>query len=180
MIAVVMGAALVTGCSSDSKDEPKKAAATQPATTSAAPAPSATPAKVALSTLSVGQSSTYATESGTTMRVTVKGVRYVQPSEIDTTNKPEKGQFAVLTLTVANVGKAPAHFAPYGVMKWQDAQTAAQNATTLETVGGQDVDADYAPGQSVTGGIVLDVVRKGGTVTYYEGLKPAFAVALPK
>lgn len=116
----------------------------------------------------------------TKMSVTVKSAKYVQPADIDTTNKPAKGQFVVLTLTIKNVGAKPGAFAPYGAMKWQDDQTAAQDCTTLETTDGQDVDATYQPGQSVTGDVVLDVVRKGGTVSYYDAGKAAFAVLLPK
>jgi hypothetical protein len=108
----------------------------------------------------------------------------VTPAELDTTNKPEQGQFVKLTLTLKNVGKAPADFAAYGMMKWEDAQTAAQEATTLEGVGdGPDLDTTYKPGQSVTGSLVLDVARKGGTVSYVGTDDPsadaAFKVTLP-
>jgi hypothetical protein len=118
------------------------------------------------------------------MQVTVVSAKYVTPAEIDTTNKPEQGQFVKLTLTLKNVGNAPADFAAYGMMKWEDEQTAAQDATTLEGVGeGPDLDTTYKPGQSVTGSLVLDVARKGGTVSYVGTDDPsadaAFTVLLP-
>ncbi|MEU6665291.1 hypothetical protein [Streptomyces sp. NPDC046727] len=40
----------------------------------------------------------------------------------------------------------------YGNLQWEDGQTAAQDATTLEGLGdGPDLDAEYKPGQGVTG-----------------------------
>nr|WP_159059616.1 DUF4352 domain-containing protein [Streptomyces antibioticus] len=117
----------------------------------------------------------------TTLKVTVKSVKYVTPAALDTSNKPKNGQYAVLTLTVANVGDQPGRFSPYGAMQWMDDQTAAQDCTTLESVDGQDVDTEYRPGQSVTGGVVLDVGRKGGTVLYFDDAgEAAFTVAMPK
>ncbi|MFE9017297.1 hypothetical protein ACFYNL_01745 [Streptomyces sp. NPDC007808] len=70
-------------------------------------------------------------------------------------------------------------------MQWEDEQTAAQDATTLEGVGeGDGLDTTYKPGQSVTGTLVLDVGRKGGKVGYYgsddPSGEPAFVVELPK
>ncbi|MGW1828807.1 DUF4352 domain-containing protein [Streptomyces tubercidicus] len=107
------------------------------------------------------------------MEITLNGVKYVGPSEINTTTKP-RGQYIVLTLTVKNVGSAEGGFHPYGLMKWEDGQTAEQEASTLETTdAGQDVDATYRPGQSVTGDVVLDVPRKGGRVNFYDGLGAA-------
>ncbi|MEU1200100.1 DUF4352 domain-containing protein [Streptomyces sp. NPDC005813] len=119
------------------------------------------------------------------MQVKVVSATYVTPAEIDTTNKPEQGQFVKLTLTLKNVGDAPAKFAAYGMMKWEDDQTAAQDATTLEGVGdGPDLDTTYKPGQAVTGSLVLDIARKGGTVSYVGMDDPsadaAFVVKLPK
>ncbi|QKW49650.1 DUF4352 domain-containing protein [Streptomyces buecherae] len=153
-----------------------------------------TPATKAPS-LAVGESGTY--EVGETdeygenfkvtsrMKVTVVSAEYVTPAQVNTTNQPEKGQYVALTLTVRNTGGAPADFAAYGMMKWEDAKTAAQDATTLEGVGeGADLDTTYKPGQSVTGRLVLDVVRRGGVVHYYDanagGESPSFTVELPK
>jgi hypothetical protein len=145
--------------------------------------------------LSVGQTGTWdygeTDEYGenykvtTKMQVTVVSAKYVTPAELDTSNEPENGQFVKLTLTLKNVGQAPAEVSTYGMMKWEDDQTAAQEATTLEGVGeGQDLDTTYKPGQSVTGSLVLDVGRKGGTVGYYgtdePSGEPAFVVELPK
>ncbi|GAA4690950.1 DUF4352 domain-containing protein [Streptomyces buecherae] len=158
---------------------------TEAKTTPAAKAPS----------LAVGESGTY--EVGETdeygenfkvtsrMKVTVVSAEYVTPAQVNTTNQPEKGQYVALTLTVRNTGGAPADFAAYGMMKWEDAKTAAQDATTLEGVGeGADLDTTYKPGQSVTGRLVLDVVRRGGVVHYYDanagGESPSFTVELPK
>ncbi|MFF1417650.1 DUF4352 domain-containing protein [Streptomyces sp. NPDC058280] len=113
----------------------------------------------------------------TKMQVTVKGAKYVTPSEIDTTNEPKLGQYVVLTLTLKNVGKKPADFAAYGVTTWESKDTAAQDATTLEGVGeGPELDTTYKPGQSVTGSLVLDVGAKGGIVSY-DG--DTFRVELP-
>ncbi|MFE6778916.1 DUF4352 domain-containing protein [Streptomyces sp. NPDC057702] len=157
-------------------------------TASAAPAPTAPALAVGESgTYEVGETDEYGEdfEVTSTMKVTVVGAEYVSPAQVDTTNEPEKGQYVSLTLTVANVGKAPADFAAYGMMKWEDARTAAQDATTLEGVGqGQQLDTTYRPGQSVTGRLVLDVVRRGGLVHYYDanarGEAPSFTVELPK
>jgi hypothetical protein len=118
------------------------------------------------------------------MQVTVVSAKYVTPAEVDTTNEPEHGQYVELTLTLKNVGDAPAEIMTYGMMQWEDEQTAAQDATTLEGVGeGASLDTTYKPGQSVTGKLVLDVARKGGTVGYYgtedPSGEPAFVVELP-
>ncbi|MFD7900150.1 DUF4352 domain-containing protein [Streptomyces sp. NPDC059743] len=112
----------------------------------------------------------------TKMQVTVKDVKYVDPTDIGTTNEPTLGQFVVLTLTIKNVGSKPGDFAGYGLITWEDANTAAQDATTLETVDGPELDTTYKPGQSVTGSLVLDVGAKGGTLDYQGG---TFTVELP-
>ncbi|MEU9011520.1 DUF4352 domain-containing protein [Streptomyces sp. NPDC048479] len=120
----------------------------------------------------------------TRMQVMVKEAKYVTPADVDTTNEPEHGQYVRLTLTVKNVGTKVGTFSGYGMIKWEDAKTAAQEATTLEGVGtGPDLDTTYKPGQSVTGTLVLDVANKGGTLSYWDELftdKPAFTVPLPK
>ncbi|MEV7250783.1 DUF4352 domain-containing protein [Streptomyces cyaneofuscatus] len=120
----------------------------------------------------------------TQLEVTVKSAEYVTPAQISTSNEPENGQFLRLTITVKNVGKAPGEFSSYGMMTWEDANTAAQEATTLESVGeGQDVDTTYKPGQSVTGSLILDVGAKGGTLSYASSIvdeAPAFTIELPK
>ncbi|MEB8342332.1 DUF4352 domain-containing protein [Streptomyces endophyticus] len=117
----------------------------------------------------------------TQMNVKVESAKYVTATDLDTSNRPENGQYVVLKLTLKNVGKAPGNFAAYGAMKWQDTKTAPQDCTTLEVADGPELDTEYGPGQGVTGSVVLDVPRKGGTVTYYDGPgKGAFAVLLPK
>ncbi|MEW2396193.1 hypothetical protein [Streptomyces sp. NPDC046862] len=64
----------------------------------------------------------------TKMHITVVSAKYVTPTQIDTTNEPVRGQFVelTLTLTLKNVGKAPAKFSAYGLMTWEDEKTAAQ------------------------------------------------------
>ncbi|MGI5404108.1 DUF4352 domain-containing protein [Streptomyces sp. CA-135486] len=187
--ASIAVAALLAGCGSDDKPESSSAASTPPKASAKPKTSPAKPSTPAVPEISVGQSGKYVAVDGaddtvkTTMQVTVKGAKYVTPEQVNTTNKP-KGQFLVLTLTVKNVGDKPGRFAPYGVIKWQDEQTAAQDATTLETTEeGQDLDTTYNPGQSVTGDVVLDVVRRGGTLSYWDNLfgdGPSFTVKLPK
>lgn len=198
--AVALSAVLLSGCSdsgssNDGKAAPKtSAAATDQAAQEASGEPSeAPPSSAPVPTLNVGQTGTWAygetDDSGTyrattKMSVTVVSAKYVTPDEIDTTNKPEHGQYVALTLTLKNVGQAPADVSTYGMMKWEDGQTAAQDASTLEGVGeGDDLDTTYKPGQSVTGKLILDVGRKGGTVSYTGTDDPnaeaAFKVTLP-
>ncbi|MFB7479588.1 DUF4352 domain-containing protein [Streptomyces anulatus] len=174
---------------------PEKVNASEPAAEPSAdktvePSPSASAAPA----IKVGESGTfdfYETDEygqnpkvATQLEVTVKSAEYVTPTQINTTNEPENGQFVKLTITVKNVGKAPGEFAAYGMMTWEDADTAAQEATTLEGVGeGQDVDTTYKPGQSVTGSLILDVGAKGGTLSYASSIideAPAFTIELPK
>lgn len=181
--------AVLTGCggshhtasSAPSSAAPTASAAT-PSATSEAPSssPSAAP-------LSVGQSGTFtatdsASDATTTMSVAVVSARYVTPAQVGTTNK-SKGQYVDLKLTIKNVGTGPGHVLLYGSMKWEDASTAAQDASTLESVGsGPDLDTSYKPGQAVTGDVILDVGRRDGTVSYWDdpfGERPSFTVALP-
>lgn len=198
--AVLVSAVLLAaGCSSGgSSDEGKPVATSAPAADTAAQEPSQTPSETLSSSapapvLSVGQSGTWdygeTDDSGnfkvtTQMKVTVVSAKYVTPEEVDTTNKPEHGQYVALTLTLKNVGKAPAEVMTYGMMKWEDDTTAAQDASTLEGVGeGDDLDTTYKPGQSVTGKLILDVGRRGGIVSYTGTDDPdadaAFKVKLP-
>ncbi|MGY0056307.1 DUF4352 domain-containing protein [Streptomyces sp. LZ34] len=197
--AALLGAVLV-GCSSDGGgDSEKSAPSTAPPTAEKAveesPSPSPSPTKSAAPVIAVGQTGTF--DIGETdeygenykvtseMRVTAVSAKYVTPAEIDTTNTPENGQYVVLTLTLKNVGKAPVEISTYGQTTWEDGQTSAQDATTLEGVGdGPDLDTTYKPGQSVTGKLVLDVARRGGKVSYVGGddpsAGPSFVVKLPK
>ncbi|KPC89935.1 hypothetical protein ADL27_38655 [Streptomyces sp. NRRL F-6602] len=119
----------------------------------------------------------------TKMSVTAVKAKYVTPAEVDTTNEPEHGQYVTLTLTLKNVGKAPAQISVYGLMNWQDADHAAQDATTLEGLGGPDLETTYKPGQSVTGTVVLDVAARGGEVSLLNAASddqaPFFTVKLP-
>ncbi|MDX2575881.1 DUF4352 domain-containing protein [Streptomyces scabiei] len=197
--AVLMSALLLTGCSGGGSDDasPKQT----PASEVPIDEPTEEPSESASSSapgpeLTVGETGSY--DVGETddtgenykvtskMQVTVVSAKYVTPAEIDTTNKPEHGQFVELTLTLKNVGKAPAKFSAYGLMTWEDDKTAAQDATTLEGVGeGPELDTTYKPGQSVTGKLILDVARKGGTVSYVgsddlDAEGPVFTIKLPK
>ncbi|MGW1375515.1 DUF4352 domain-containing protein [Streptomyces sp. NPDC002446] len=107
----------------------------------------------------------------TTMSVTFHAVKYVTASEVSAV-KP-KGRYAVVTVEVTNTGGKDGGFHPYGKMKWEDKGTAVQGVATMDSTGTQSVDTTYHPGEAVTGDIVLDVPRKGGTVSYYDGTGPA-------
>ncbi len=197
--AVVLSLALVAGCSSESesggtsKEVPASEAAIEPADVPAEEPPSSAPA-AEVPVVKVGETKTW--DYGTTdeygenykitskMSVTVVSAKYVTPAEIDTSNEPEQGQFVELELTLKNVGQAPADVMLYGMLEWEDATHAAQDATTLEGVGdGPSLDTTYKPGQSVTGKVVLDVAAKGGKVSYTGTEDPnaeaAFVVELP-
>ncbi|WP_329168276.1 DUF4352 domain-containing protein [Streptomyces sp. NBC_01267] len=193
-VPLVAASALAAGCSSDSPAKAPHTAAPAPAKKAAEEAPAPSPSAPKALALKIGESGEYVTgqmsDDGdrivttTHMRVTAVSAKYVTPAEIDTTNKPEKGQYVVLTLTVTNVGTTPAEFSAYGMMQWEDAKTAAQDCTTLEGVGdGPDLDTTYKPGQSATGKLVLDVGHKDGVVSYNDNNSPAdgpaFTVALP-
>lgn len=196
--AVVLSVALVAGCSSGDKSadaapkqEPASEVPIDPADLpSQAPSSSAPAAPV----LKIGETGEFETgetdEYGENFKVTSKmsvkvdEAKYVTPAEIDTTNKPTQGQFVKLTLTLKNVGQAPADVMLYGMLKWENADHAAQDATTLEGVGdGPTLDTTYKPGQAVTGSVVLDVAAKGGKVSYGGTDDPeaeaAFVVELP-
>jgi len=197
--AAVLSAALLTGCSSEpDKDRPAPTlsasvdppAEEQPSQEPFEEAASSAPAPVVgvgeTEKFDIGETDEYGENYKVTtqMSVTVESARYVTPAEVDTTNEPEHGQYVELKLTLKNVGKAPAEIMTYGMMRWEDEQTAAQDATTLEGVGeGPELDTTYKPGQSVTGTLILDVARKGGTVGYYgtedPSGEPAFVVELP-
>ncbi|MEV7425143.1 DUF4352 domain-containing protein [Streptomyces sp. NPDC091212] len=187
-VPVIVASVLVTGCSSE--PEAAKPAATKAAVEKAVE-PAEAPEKPSPSTsagplLTVGQTGTYdvveTDEYGenptvtTKMQVTVKSAKYVTSADVDTTNDPELGQYVILTLTLKNIGSKPADVSMYGVTTWEDDSTAAQDATTLESVDGPELDATYKPGQSVTGSLVLDVGAKGGIISY-DG--DTFRVALP-
>ncbi|MFB8071146.1 DUF4352 domain-containing protein [Streptomyces californicus] len=193
-VSVAMVGTFAVGCASE-PDKPASIAA-EPADEAAAeepvePSPSASTAPA----IKVGESGVfdyYETDEygqnpkvATQLEVTVKSADYVTPAQVPTTNEPEKGQFLKLTITVKNVGKAPGEFSGYGMITWENDDTAAQEATTLEGVGeGQDVDTTYKPGQSVTGSLILDVGAKGGTLSYarsiMDGDEPAFTIELPE
>ncbi|MFH9867600.1 DUF4352 domain-containing protein [Streptomyces lydicus] len=120
--------------------------------------------------LTVGKNASYDAASSTTratLSVTFRAAKYVTASEISA-GKP-KGRFAVITLEVTNNGSRDGAFHPYGFMKWEGGDRVAQGVATLYSTGTQSVDSTYHPGESVTGDVVLDVPRKGGTVSYYDG-----------
>ncbi|GGQ33385.1 DUF4352 domain-containing protein [Streptomyces roseolilacinus] len=189
---LLLAGVLVTGCSSTSEPtvsiEDLKRAASQAASPTPSPSASVSPGPV----LQVGQRSQFADietdEYGenpravTTFGVTVKEATYVDAADIGSGEPAENGQFVRLTLAITNVGKANGDFTSYGAIKWEDEQTAAQDATTLHLLDGPELDTEYKPGQSVTGSIVLDVARKGGTLTYWDSANsdaPAFSITLP-
>jgi hypothetical protein len=192
--AVLISAVFLAGCSAEGSDDeatPKTSASAGPALDEQ---PSKTASSSAVPVLKVGQSGTWAYgetddlgenfKVTTHMKTTVVSAEYVTPAEVDTGNKPENGQFVKLTLTLKNVGDAPAEIMTYGVMEWEDDNTAAQDASTLEGVGdGRSLDTSYKPGQSVTGYLILDVGRRGGVVSYAGTEDPdadaAFKVELP-
>lgn len=206
--AVVLSVVLLTGCGGSDSDEgaaPEKSAAAEAAVDEPAQEPSKevhTPIpgpNVGIGgrvTFSAGETDEHGEnyKETTKMDVRVSDVKYLTPAELDdvkaltltefdTTKEPKHGQYLTLTLMLKNVGDAPAKITTYGMMKWQDADHAAQDATTLDSVGGPSLDRTYAPGQSVTGALVLDVAAKGGTVSYYRtndpSEEPAFIVTLP-
>ncbi|WP_078872524.1 DUF4352 domain-containing protein [Streptomyces sp. NRRL S-337] len=122
--------------------------------------------------VTVGKTASYSAANGTTgarttFSVTFHAAKYVTPSEISA-GKP-KGRYAVITIEVTNTGSRDGSFHPYGFMKWEGGSTLTQGVATLYSTGTQRVDSTYHPGEAVTGDIVLDVPRKGGKVSYYEG-----------
>ncbi|MEU9120887.1 DUF4352 domain-containing protein [Streptomyces sp. NPDC048506] len=171
----------IAGCSSP-EEAPSDAHTSAPTPKQEKPA-KAPKGDVKAPVIGVGKSGTYTTVDSysgakTTMSVTLHSVKYVTPDEIG--GSTPKGRFAVLTVEVKNVGSKDGGFHPYGMMKWEDASTAAQEASTLENTGTQDVDTTYHPGQAVTGDVVLDVPRKGGKALYRDQLGPESIVfALP-
>ncbi|MBT2412621.1 DUF4352 domain-containing protein [Streptomyces sp. ISL-12] len=196
--AVAISAVLLTGCSSEGdstdaapKQEPASEVPIDPADLPEKSPSSSSPEAPVVKAgetkeFGVGETDEYGENYKVTtkMAVTVEEAKYVTPAEVGTTNEPERGQFVRLTLTLKNVGDAPAEIMLYGMMQWEDADTAAQDASTLEGVGeGPELDTTYKPGQSVTGTIVLDVGAKGGTVSYVgtedPQAKAAFVVELP-
>lgn len=196
--AVVLSVALLGGCSSGGSDdaarkqEPAAEVPIDPADLpEEEPSSSSAPGPV----LKIGDTGEF--ETGETddygenykvtskMSVTAVSAKYMTPDEVGTSNEPEQGQYVELTLTLKNVGKAPAEVMLYGMTTWEDDSTAAQDATTLEGVGeGPELDTTYKPGQSVTGKLILDVGAKGGIVSYNgsedpDADGPVFSVELP-
>ncbi|MFF3151233.1 DUF4352 domain-containing protein [Streptomyces sp. NPDC057927] len=191
VVPAVLLSALAVGCSSggDSKADPKPSASAEPVVDAASKEPSEAPSSSAPATpaIGVGGSSTYAAVDSsdasvkTQMQVTFKTAEFTTPLKLDTSNSPKNGRYVLVTLTVKNVGSAAGNFASYGAMKWQDETTAAQDCTTLESSGSVDLDTTYQPGQSLTGSIVLDVPRDGGTVSYFDAPgDPSFTIRMPK
>ncbi|MER7922195.1 DUF4352 domain-containing protein [Streptomyces sp. NPDC096057] len=187
-LPAVIGAVLLTGCSSggDSKADASKAPSAAPVVDKASSTPSPSSSAPAIPEVGVGGTAKFVAvnpddQSKTTLSVAVKSVRYVTAAELDNASPPKNGHYAVLTVTVKNVGAGQGRFSPYGAIKWQDKQTAPQEASTMESTGsGQDVDTSYGPGQSVTGDVVVDIPRTGGVVGYFDVPgDPAFMVDLP-
>ncbi|MFC0596968.1 DUF4352 domain-containing protein [Streptomyces palmae] len=133
--------------------------------------------------LGLGESGTFTladSESGkkTTFQVTVDETTYIdEPAEVDTT-LAAKGRYLRLGLTLKNVGENTVHLLTYGEIEWENADTAAQDATTLVILDGPELDTTYKPGQAVTGKLVLDVPQRGGVLNYTEG--SGFTIKLPR
>ncbi|WP_265885294.1 hypothetical protein [Streptomyces sp. Je 1-4 4N24_ara] len=105
-------------------------------------------------------------------------VHDVTQADIGTANKPKRVR--VLILTVKNIDGEYGGFHSYGLMKWEDAKTAEQDASTLKTtVAGQVVDATYRLGQSGTGDVALDLPRMGGRVNLYDVGAASISFELP-
>ncbi|MGW7597190.1 DUF4352 domain-containing protein [Streptomyces antimycoticus] len=133
--------------------------------------------------LGVGDSGTFTfvdsyTEKKTTFQVTVNEIKYVGQSKEDDTTSPAEGQYVRLGITLKNIGQNQAHLLTYGLIEWEDADTAAQDATTLNIPEGPQLDTKYKPGQAVTGKLILDVPERGGVLNYIDG--SGFTVKLPK
>ncbi|MEU0990888.1 DUF4352 domain-containing protein [Streptomyces sp. NPDC005953] len=189
--ALVIALIGVTGCSSDknrdaSSDLDKRSESAVPP----APVPStASSSAPPLTPLSVGETGTYEVietdDAGenptavTTMQVTVKGVKYVEPAALGATENAT-GRYAVLTLTVKNVGQAAGNFSETSTMTWENADTAAQGALVYGLDNDSpDLETTYQPGQSLTGDLHLDVGSTGGIVTYYDNVTPSIQIAMP-
>ncbi|MCP9213137.1 DUF4352 domain-containing protein [Streptomyces cucumeris] len=133
--------------------------------------------------LSVGDSDTFDftdsyTEKKTTFKVTVNEIKYIGQSAADDTTTPAEGQYVRLGITLKNVGQNKAHLLTYGQLEWEDRDSAAQDATTLNTPEGPELDTKYKPGQTVTGRPILDVPERGGVLNYTDG--DGFTIKLPK
>lgn len=133
--------------------------------------------------LGVGESGTFtfvdsSTDKKTTFKVTVNEIKYIGESAEDDTTSPAEGQYVRLGITLKNIGQNQAHLLTYGLIEWEDADTAAQDATTLNIPEGPQLDTKYKPGQAVTGKLILDVPKRGGVVNYIDG--SGFTVKLPK
>lgn len=193
--AAAMGAsvALLAACGASPEVETQAPTTTHSAAPPAATPKSASPSSAApkVAELKIGETGRFedmepnpdATDSApnTTFEVKAVSAKYATPAEVGTTHRPKLGQYLVLTLAVKNVGAKDGRFSSYGMMKWENEGTAAQEATTLESVGGPELDTTYKPGQSVTGKLVLDVGGKGGLVSYFDGMTdvPSLVVSLP-
>ncbi|MEW1691069.1 hypothetical protein ACIQOF_37695 [Streptomyces sp. NPDC091265] len=197
-VAAVLSLAFVTGCSSssDSKAEAPKVGApkagpteavlpkdvevgrAEPATRTPDIVPDPIPVGVG-GTAHFKVGGTKDPSAATAMTAEVVKARYVTPEEIGAEHRG-KGQLLVLTLTIKNIGHHVGAISTDGAVKWQDEKTSPRVATTDEAVDGPELDTEYEPGQSVTGSLVLQVGRKGGSVSYIDDpSRQAFTVKLP-
>ncbi|MEU8625490.1 hypothetical protein [Streptomyces sp. NPDC048669] len=192
-VAAALSLAFVAGCSSssDAKSEAPEAKPTvaevpadmvieeaKPATTSPNMVPEVEPVGVG-GTARFKISDKNDPSVTTTMTAAVVKARYVTAREIGA-EYGEKKQLLVLTLTIKNIGHGVGTISTDGAVKWEDGRTSPRDATTQGTTHGPDLNAEYQPGQSVTGSLVLRVGRKGGTLSYIDDpSSPAFKVALP-
>ncbi|MFE9017298.1 hypothetical protein ACFYNL_01750 [Streptomyces sp. NPDC007808] len=123
MPAMLVSAVLLAGCSSGGSDEgatPKKsavveeAAVEEPSESASSSAPASVVGVGETAEFGLGETDEYGENYKVTtqMEVTVASAKYVTPAEVDTTNEPEHGQYVELTLTLKNMGKAPAEIMP--------------------------------------------------------------------
>ncbi|WP_146057586.1 DUF4352 domain-containing protein [Streptomyces sp. SM12] len=198
VIGVVM---VATGCGSSSSDEPSSAetrADVADVVEDVEPVVEDEPEEdeLAVEPIGVGESAEWeipeedeygdVVEGGTpaVMRVTLDAAEWVGASAEHGTSGSPDGEWLRLDLTVSNVGDAgDGTFSPYGLMYWESETHAAQDVGTLHMPAGADVDTTYRPGQSVSGGIVLDVPERDGVVSYVWNLfggAVGFAVEVPE
>ncbi|RPE27906.1 uncharacterized protein DUF4352 [Kitasatospora cineracea] len=188
---IVVAAGLVVvaaaGCSSSGGSKAAFTAGKEGVSSAAgASGPSVTPVA---SPVGVGSTasfhSQYAGEEGTTLEVTLDGVEY-RSSIVRTGSSPaipNRGVYALVSLTVANTGASPGLFnSPNLVWVSPDGQAVRDTAVLVPDVtpGTESLDSTVQPGQHVTGTAVFDVPARGGQLQYeITGQAPLFVLQLP-
>jgi hypothetical protein len=176
--AIAGVAALLSGCAGET------GAGLDPATPAA---PETPPPPEELKTGQRGEFTDFETDGlgnpapNTTFTVTVERVRYATTEETGLTGEPTRGQYALLTLTVRNTGDKEGSFLPEGRLTWESDTTTPDDALPPEAADGSGLGVAYAPRQSVTGTLVLDIGAKGGRISYadHEANGASFHVELP-